>query len=110
MKTMTRLFFIAVAAASTLTAACAAPAGVTGLMTQRMSSVDQVRLVCDQDCRCWPTGYRARNDTRTFDERERGDPNACPGGGRYNGHYRSGPGTGLSFESRFPVRSFAFPF
>jgi hypothetical protein len=110
MKNMTRLFFIAAAAACMTTAASAAPVRVTGLLAQQTSSVDRVRLVCDQDCRCWRTGYIARNDFRKIDDRERQDPNFCPGWGYYNGYYRTGPGTGLSFESRFPVRSFPFPF
>jgi hypothetical protein len=30
--------------------------------------------------------------------------------GYYNGHYRTGPATGIGFASRFPFRGFAFPF
>jgi hypothetical protein len=110
MKYMKRLFFIAAAAAFTTTAVCAAPVHVSGLTSQQDTSIARVRLVCDQDCRCWRTGYMARNYRWKVDDRARQDPNFCPDGGSYNGHYRTGPGTGLSFESRFPVRSFPFPF
>jgi hypothetical protein len=110
MQNMKRQFFIPAAAVCMATAACAAPIGLTSLLPQQASNVDRVRLVCDQDCHCWRTGYIAGNHARKIDDRERQDPNFCPGGGYYNGYYRTGPGTGLSFESRFPVRSFPFPF
>ena len=111
MKNLTQRFFIAVTAALVTAETCAAaPVGVAGLTPRLKSSVERIRLVCDQDCRCWRTGYVARSCARKIDDRERQDPNFCPGGGYYNGHYRTGPGTGLSFESRSPVRSFPFPF
>ena len=103
-------FFIAAAAALMVSEVCAAPVHVAGLSSQRPSSVDRVRLVCDQDCRCWHTLSQQRNYRRKIDDRERQDPNFCPGGGHFNGYYRTGPATGLSFESRLPVRSFPFPF
>ena len=107
---MTRRFFVAAAAAFTTTAVCAAPIHVPSLAPQQDTSIARVRLVCDQDCRCWRTGYVARNDRWKVDDQARQDPNFCPGRGYYNGYYRTGPGTGLSFESRFPVRSLPFPF
>ncbi|MFB9269715.1 hypothetical protein ACFFWD_42490 [Bradyrhizobium erythrophlei] len=110
MKHTTLLFLIAAAAALMASEVCAAPVHVTGLSSQQLSSVDRVRLVCDQNCRCWHTLYRQRNHRWKTDDRERQDPNYCPGGGHFNGHYRTGPATGLSFESRLPVRSFPFPF
>lgn len=110
MKNMARLFYIAVAAALTTSAANAAPVHVSSLVPQHALSVERVRLVCDQDCRCWHTRYQQRNNAWKVDDRERWNPNYCPGGGYYNGHYRTGPGIGLSFESRFPVRGYPFPF
>jgi hypothetical protein len=74
--------------------------------------VAQVRMVCDQHCECWQTRYQERRPILA----ERDDL-ACPTSrsdrrayGYYNGHYRSGPATGLGFDSRYPVREFAFPF
>ena len=111
MKRLSFLYFSIVAApVLTTTGACAALINVPAPISQTISNVDQVRLVCDQDCRCWRTGYIVRNYGWKIDERELQDPNYCPAGGHYNGYYRRGPGTGLSFESRFPVRSFRFPF
>ncbi|MGY3446314.1 MULTISPECIES: hypothetical protein [unclassified Bradyrhizobium] len=107
MKNTTRLFVVA-AAAMMASDVCAAPVDVTRLPSQRLANVVQVRLACDQNCHCWRTLYRERSHRRTIDERQ--DPNYCPGGGHYNGHYRTGPGTGLSFDSRLPVRSLPFPF
>jgi hypothetical protein len=110
MKSIAHRFFIAAAAALVTTAAGSAPINESRALSQRTSGIDQVRLVCDQDCHCWPTGYVKRGHGWKIDDRERQDPNYCPAGGHYNGHYRAGPATGLSFESRLPVRSFPFPF
>jgi hypothetical protein len=107
---MIRLSLLIAAAALITTEASAAPLNVSGLMSQQSSNVDRVRLVCDQDCRCWRTGYIQRGYDEKVDPKEYQDPNYCPAGGYYNGHYRTGPGTGLGFESRFPVRSLPFPF
>lgn len=111
MKNMIDRFCIAVAAVlATAGTSFAAPVAVSSLMPQQPPRVERIRLVCDQDCRCWRTGYVARSYARRVDDPERQDPNFCPAGGYYNGHYRTGPGTGLSFESRVPVRSLPFPF
>jgi hypothetical protein len=107
---MIRTALLFAAAALLATGASAAPLNVSGLMSQQTSNVDRVRLVCDQDCRCWRTGYIQRGYHAKADPREYQDPNYCPAGGYYNGYYRTGPGTGLGFESRFPVRSLPFPF
>lgn len=88
-------------------AANAAPLGITSSPRFGASTpVESVRLVCDQNCNCWHTAYRARrHDTVLLAD----DINACPAGGRYNGHYRTGPSTGLGFESRVAKGSL-FPF
>ncbi|OAF19990.1 hypothetical protein AXW67_34170 [Bradyrhizobium neotropicale] len=74
--------------------------------------IAQVRIVCDQNCDCWQTNYRERRPILAGH-----DDLACPAQrpdrppyGYYNGHYRSGPATGLGFFSRYPVREFSFPF
>jgi hypothetical protein len=111
MKNILHRLFIGLAAALVAAGTCsAAPVGVPSLTPQPAPDVERVRLVCDQDCRCWRTGYVERGYARKIEYRERQDANFCPGGGYYNGHYRTGPGTGLSFESRLPVRSLPFPF
>jgi hypothetical protein len=115
MKSIAHLFFIAATAALISTGAGAAPVNlfvpnVFVPLSQQTPSIDRVRLVCDQDCRCWRTGYIQRGYDEKVDPKEYQDPNYCPAGGYYNGHYRTGPGTGLGFESRFPVRSLPFPF
>jgi len=110
MKNTTRLLLIAAAAAMMASVACAAPVQVTRLSPRGPASVVRIRLACDQNCHCWQTRYQRRSYRRTIDDQERQDPNYCPNGGHYNGHYRTGPATGLSFESRLPVRSLPFPF
>ncbi|MGY3697695.1 hypothetical protein ACVIGA_007775 [Bradyrhizobium sp. USDA 3240] len=110
MKHTTRLLLIATAGAMMASVACAAPVQVTRPSPQGPASIVRVRLACDQYCYCWQTRYRQRSYRRTIDDQARQDPNYCPGGGHYNGHYRTGPATGLSFESRLPVRSLPFPF
>jgi hypothetical protein len=72
----------------------------------------EVRMVCDQNCDCWKTRYRERRPLLA----DRADL-ACPAPtpdrppyGYYNGHYRMGPASGIGFDSRYPVREFAFPF
>ncbi|WP_375780397.1 hypothetical protein ACE103_17145 [Bradyrhizobium sp. ma5] len=110
MKNTTRLLLIAPATAMMASVACAAPVQVTRLSPQGPASVIPVRLACDQYCYCWQTRYQQRSYRRTIDDQARQDPNYCPGGGHYNGHYRTGPATGLSFECRLPVRSLPFPF
>jgi hypothetical protein len=74
--------------------------------------VAEVRMVCDQNCTCWPTRYRERRPSLA----DRADL-ACPPPadgrpvqGYYNGHYRTGPAVGVGFDSRVPVRELAFPF
>jgi hypothetical protein len=72
--------------------------------------IEQVRMVCDQHCDCWRTRYQERRPLLAGR-----DDLACPisRSGRvsyYNGYYRTGPATGVDFESRYPVREFAFPF
>ncbi|MGY4313930.1 hypothetical protein [Bradyrhizobium sp. JR3.5] len=110
MKDTTRLLLIAAAGAMMASVACAAPVRVTRLSPQDPASVVRIRLACDQNCHCWQTRYQQRPYRRKIDDQERHDPNYCPGAGHYNGHYRTGPATGLSFESRLPVRSLPFPF
>ncbi|QOZ35044.1 hypothetical protein [Bradyrhizobium sp. CCBAU 53421] len=110
MKNTTRLLLIAVAGVMMASEACAAPVQVMRLSPQHPASVVRVRLACDQNCHCWQTRYQQRSYRRKIDDQERQDPNSCPGGGHYNGHCRSGPATGLGFESRLPVRSLPFPF
>ncbi|WP_050628983.1 hypothetical protein [Bradyrhizobium viridifuturi] len=110
MKNTARLLLIATAIAVTASDACAAPVHVARLSSQRPVAAVRVRLACDQDCRCWQTRYQQRRDRRATADQTRLDPNYCPGGGHYNGHYRTGPATGLSFESRTPVRALPFPF
>ena len=110
MKRIAGPFFIAAAAALVATASAAAPVEVSSPISQPTASTNRVRLVCDQDCRCWRTGYAQRGHGWKIDDREFQDPNYCPAGGHYNCYYRAGPGTGLSFDSRLPVRSFPFPF
>ncbi|MGY8667766.1 hypothetical protein Q3C01_36150 [Bradyrhizobium sp. UFLA05-109] len=74
--------------------------------------VAKVRMVCDQNCDCWRTRYQEHRSLLA----DRADL-ACPPPatgrpvvGYYNGHYRTGPATGFGFDSRTPVRGFAFPF
>ncbi len=110
MKDIAHLLFIAAAATLMMSGVRAAPVHVFAPLSQQAAGVDRVRLVCDQDCRCWQTGYIQRGYYWKIDPRELQDPNYCPPGGYYNGHYRTGPGTGLGFESRYPVRSLPFPF
>ncbi|AUC94498.1 hypothetical protein CWS35_09630 [Bradyrhizobium sp. SK17] len=73
-------------------------------------SVEQVRMVCDQDCNCWRTRYQERRPLLSGR-----DDLACPPSerrpvGYYNGYYRKGPATGVDFDSKYPVREFSFPF
>ena len=100
---------LAAGAALLATASAAAPLSLADRAASAISRVEQVRLVCDQDCRCWHTAYRERltreaRMLRALDD----DANACPAG-RYNGHYRSGPSVGLGFDTRTPHTS-VFPF
>lgn len=92
-------------------AATAAPLGTHPAAPADIAAtpVETVRLVCDQNCQCWHTAYREPRPSRADAVLLADDVNACPAGGRYNGHYRSGPGTGLGFESRVP-KGTLFPF
>ena len=110
MKRTTPLLLIVAAIAVMASEVRAVSVHVTTLWSQPPASTVQVRLACDQDCRCWQTRYRQRSSRHGIDDQARLDPNYCPGGGHYNGHYRTGPATGLSFESRDRVRAFPFPF
>ncbi len=72
--------------------------------------VEQVRLVCDQNCSCWQTRYQERRPLLAGHD-DLACPTSRPGRvGYYNGYYRTGPATGIDFYSRYPVRGFAFPF
>lgn len=84
----------------------AAPALLAAPPLAGPAEVTQVRLVCDQNCHCWRTAYQG---PRTTQLAAVDDVNACPAGGRYNGHYRTGPSTGLNFENRDQKKSL-FPF
>ncbi len=104
---ISRLSMVAALALVT-TAATAAPLGTVSSIPAGVATtpIEAVRLVCDQNCNCWRTAYRApRHESVLFAD----DVNACPAGGRYNGHYRTGPSTGLGFESRIAKGSL-FPF
>ena len=72
-------------------------------------AIEQVRLVCDQYCTCWRTRYQAGRMTRE-DRKDLICSSHRHNHLYYNGYYRKGPATGLGFESRSPVREFAFPF
>ncbi|OKO91388.1 hypothetical protein AC629_02670 [Bradyrhizobium sp. NAS80.1] len=74
--------------------------------------VAEVRMVCDQNCSCWPTRYRGRRLLLADRPDLACPPPAAgrPAHGHYNGYYRTGPATGIGFDSRAPVREFAFPF
>ena len=104
-----RLFLTAAAAALITTGAYATPLDATDSRSQPTANIDQVALVCDQYCQCWQTRYQ-QSHGRKADYRAQQDFNSCPGGGHYNGYYRTGPSIDLDFESRFPVRSHPFPF
>ncbi len=73
--------------------------------------IAEVRMVCDQNCNCWPTRYRERRPLLA----DRPDlaclPPAAdrPALGYYNGHYRTGPATGVGFDS-LGARELPFPF
>ncbi|WP_426439310.1 hypothetical protein [Bradyrhizobium genosp. P] len=74
-------------------------------------ATEQIRMVCDQHCDCWRTRYQERRPQLAG--RDDLACSASPSGrvvGYYNGYYRTGPATGLDFDSRYPVREFAFPF
>jgi hypothetical protein len=103
-----RLFLAAAAAALIAGWAYAGPADAADLKAQRRAHAHRLALVCDQHCQCWQTGYQMRSDGR--DPRDLHNFISCPGGGYYNGHYRTGPSIGLGFESRYPVYSHPFPF
>ena len=90
-------------------AASAAPLSLAGKAAPALSPVEAVRLVCDQDCRCWHTAYQGHSTPRKAEVLLRDDVNACPRGGHYNGHYRTGPSVDLGFESRIP-HTLPFPF
>jgi hypothetical protein len=84
----------------------AAPAGNRDLQ----APIEQVRMVCDQHCDCWRTRYQERRPVLAGRD-DLACPTSRPGrAGYYNGYYRTGPATGLDFDSRYPVREFAFPF
>jgi hypothetical protein len=91
-------------------AVSAAPRAPDNRAASATGSFDEIRLVCDQGCRCWRTAYRERLTRDAAALRALDDvANACPQGGRYNGYYRTGPSIGLGFETRTPHTSI-FPF
>lgn len=94
-----------VVAALLLAATTAHAMGPAPIASNVAALTEPVRLVCDQDCRCWHTAYPAQRSRVPIVE----DINACPAGGRYNGHYRTGPSVGLGFESRV-AKPTLFPF
>jgi hypothetical protein len=89
-------------------AALLAAGGNVGL-TDLQPQIEQIRLVCDQNCTCWRTRYQGRQ-TMLADREDLVCLTQKSDRVYYNGHYRQGPATGLGFENRFPVREFAFPF
>ena len=105
---MASLFLGLVQVALLTTSSAAGPATTS----EFQPLVEQVRMVCDQYCDCWRTRYQERRPILAGR-----DDLACPASrpdrlplGYYNGHSRRGPATGLVFDSRYPVREFAFPF
>ena len=72
----------------------------------------EVRMVCDQNCNCWPTRYRERRPPLLADRPDLACPPPVagrPAVGYYNGHYRTGPATGVGFDS-LGARELPFPF
>jgi hypothetical protein len=73
--------------------------------------VVEVRMVCDQSCNCWPTRYRERRP-KLADRPDLACPppeSGRPAIGYYNGHYRTGPATGVGFDN-LGARELPFPF
>lgn len=74
-------------------------------------SIVEVRMVCDQNCNCWPTRYRERRPLLA-DRPDLACPQPAAGRpalGYYNGHYRTGPAIGVGFDS-LGARELPFPF
>ena len=72
----------------------------------------EVRMVCDQNCNCWPTRYRERRPPLLADRPDLACPQPADGRpvvGYYNGHYRTGPAIGVEFD-RLGARELPFPF
>ena len=75
-------------------------------------SIVEVRMVCDQNCNCWPTRYREHRPPLLSDRPDLACPQPAtgrPAVGYYNGHYRTGPATGVGFDS-LGARELPFPF
>lgn len=90
------------------------------LLAAGSSTVDQadrppiveIRMVCDQNCNCWPTRYRERRLPLLAGRPDLACPPPAEGRpalGYYNGHYRTGPATGVGFDS-LGARELPFPF
>jgi hypothetical protein len=88
-------------------AASAAPLSPAAVAIPEASSIEQVRLVCDEYGRCWRSRgpryvYRSYGDDDAYYVRRRYD---YYGGPRYytapayDGYYSSGPSFGFSFGS-----------
>jgi hypothetical protein len=75
------------------------------------SPIVEVRMVCDQNCNCWPTRYHERRPPLADRPDLACPPPATgrPALGYYNGHYRTGPATGVGFD-RLGARELPFPF
>jgi hypothetical protein len=101
-------FLPAVGFALVVAGGACSPASAADQNSRSHGQNTRLALVCDQHCACWQTRYQLRKDGR--DDREFWSFNTCPGGGSYNGYYRTGPSVGLGFESRFPEHSHPFPF
>jgi hypothetical protein len=89
-------------------AASAAPLNPAAVGTPEASTIDQVRLVCNEYGRCWRTRgpryvYRSYDDDDGYYVRRSYGYYGGPGyynGPAYGGYYGGGPSFGFSFGSR----------
>lgn len=103
---MTNLSFALVYATLLASGGQVEPAATT---VDHQPRIEQIRMVCDQNCACWPTRYQG-HQASLFDREDLACQTRRSGRIYYNGYYRQGPATGVGFESRHPVREFSFPF
>jgi len=102
---MTRTILLAAAGAFLATSASAAPLLNQGNSIVQPALTENVRLVCDEDGRCYRTRGRRYVERRYYSDSyaygrrgyaEPGDGYAQPGYG-YGGGYYGGPSIGFSF-------------